>query len=160
MQFYFGEESAMREVLTKSMARNIFYGGSLFFIIIFLGLSVHSHYYIVTTSTDATALTPSVAAGKHVWEKNSCINCHTILGEGAYYAPELGNVMKRWNVQDDPAAATEMLKGWMSSMPTGTPGRRQMPHFNLTDEEFKNLTDFLIWTGKIKTQNWPPNDAG
>ena len=50
----------MREVLTKGMARNIFYGGSLFFIIIFVALSVHSHYYIVTTSTDATTLTPSV----------------------------------------------------------------------------------------------------
>ena len=43
----------MREVMTKSMARNIFYGGSLFFIIIFLGLSFHSHRYIVTTSTNA-----------------------------------------------------------------------------------------------------------
>ena len=150
----------MRDVMTKNMARNIFYGGSLFFILIFVGLSLQSHYYIVTTSTDSAGLTPSVAAGKHVWEKNSCINCHTILGEGAYYAPELGNVMKRWNVQDDPAAATEMLKGWMNSMPTGIAGRRQMPHFNLTDEEFKNLADFLLWTGKINTQNWPPNDAG
>ena len=23
-----------------------------------------------------------------------------------------------------------------------------MPHFNLTDEEFENLADFLLWTGK------------
>ena len=53
----------MREVMTKSMARNIFYGGSLFFILIFLGLSAHSHYYIVNTSTDAT-LTDSVVAGR------------------------------------------------------------------------------------------------
>ena len=28
----------MKEVMTKSMARNVFYGGSLFFIVIFLGL--------------------------------------------------------------------------------------------------------------------------
>lgn len=150
----------MSEVMTKSMARNIFYGGSLFFIVIFLGLSVQSHYYIVHTSTDAATLTPSVEAGKRVWEKHACINCHTILGEGAYFAPELGNVMKRWGVQNDPVAATEALKGWMSAMPSGTPGRRQMPHFNLTDEEFRNLADFLLWTNTIRTQNWPPNDAG
>lgn len=150
----------MRDVMTKGMARNIFYGGSLFFIVIFLGLSVHSHYYMVNTSTASVPLTPSVAAGKHVWEKHACINCHTILGEGAYYAPELGNVMKRWGVLDDPAAATEMLKGWMNSMPTGIEGRRQMPHFVLTDEEFRNLADFLLWTNRINTQNWPPNDAG
>ena len=150
----------MREVMTKSMARNIFYGGSLFFIVLFIGLSIHSHRYIVTTSTDVAALTPSVAAGKHIWEKNACINCHTILGEGAYYAPELGNVMKRWGVQDDPSGAADMLKNWMNSMPTGIEGRRQMPHFNLTDEDIRNLSDFLLWTNKIRTQNWPPNDAG
>ena len=39
----------MREVMTKSMARNIFYGGSLFFILIFVGLTVeqpplHRHH--------------------------------------------------------------------------------------------------------------------
>ncbi|TNF19591.1 MAG: cytochrome c, partial [Rhodobacteraceae bacterium] len=83
----------MREVMTKSMARNIFYGGSLFFILIFVGLSVHSHRYIVTTSTDAEGLTESVVLGKHVWEKHACVNCHSILGEGAYFAPEVGNVM-------------------------------------------------------------------
>jgi nitric oxide reductase subunit C len=42
----------MREVMTKSMARNIFYDGSLFFIVIFVGLSIHNHRYIVTTSTE------------------------------------------------------------------------------------------------------------
>ena len=66
----------MREVLTKSMARNIFYGGSLFFILIFIGLSIHSHLYVVRVSTADAPLTPSVAAGKHVWERYACINCH------------------------------------------------------------------------------------
>ncbi|SDI44171.1 c-type cytochrome [Aliiruegeria lutimaris] len=150
----------MREVMTKSMARNTFYGGSLFFILIFLGLSVHSHRYIVNQSTDANTLNESVAAGKRVWEHNACINCHTILGEGAYYAPEVGNVMTRWGVLDDPEAAFETLKGWMESMPTGIEGRRQMPNFHLTDDEIRDLTNFLIWTDKIDAQDWPPNDAG
>ena len=150
----------MREIMTKSMARNIFYGGSLFFILIFVGLAWNSHRYIVTTSTDAATLTPSVAAGKHLWEKHACINCHTILGEGAYFAPELGNVMTRWGVQDDPAGAMDSLKGWMDAMPTGIAGRRQMPQFNLTAEDYRNLAAFLLWTNKIRTQSWPPNDAG
>ncbi|MGV6876348.1 c-type cytochrome [Pseudochelatococcus sp. B33] len=150
----------MREVLTKSMARNIFYGGSLFFIAIFIGLSAQSHLYIVNTSTDRAGLTDSVAAGKHLWEKHACVNCHSILGEGAYFAPELGNVMTRWDVADDPELAFETLKGWMEAQPSGTPGRRQMPQFNLTDEEVRELADFLLWTNTIRTQNWPPNDAG
>ena len=150
----------MRDVMTKSMARNVFYGGSLFFTLIFLALSAHSYFYIVNVSTDAEALDESVAAGKLVWEHNACINCHTILGEGAYYAPEVGNVMTRWGVLDDPEAAFETLKGWMEAMPTGIEGRRQMPNFNLTDEEIRDLTNFLIWTDNIDAQDWPPNDAG
>ena len=44
---------AMAERLTKSAARNVFYGGSAFFFAIFIGLTAHSHYYMATTSTDA-----------------------------------------------------------------------------------------------------------
>ncbi len=150
----------MREVMTKSMARNIFFGGSLFFIIIFVGLTAHTHSYMVNTSTDSEGLTESVIAGKHVWEKHTCINCHSIMGEGAYFAPELMNVMARWGVEDDPEAAYETLKGWMDAMPTGIEGRRQMPNFNLTDEEYRQLADFLLWTNTIDAQGWPPNEAG
>ncbi len=149
----------MREVMTKSMARNIFYGGSLFFILIFLALSAHSHLYIVN-SENSQKLDESVVRGKHIWEKHACINCHTILGEGAYYAPEVGNVMTRWGVLDDPESAFESLKGWMEAQPTGIPGRRQMPNFNLSDEEIRDLTNFLIWTDNIDAQGWPPNEAG
>ena len=150
----------MREVMTKSMARNIFYGGSLFFIAIFVVLSVISHRYIVTESTAAAELTESVARGKRVWEVKACINCHTILGEGAYFAPEVGNVMARWGVADDPEAAFDTLKAWIESMPTGIEGRRQMPNFDLSDQEIRDLTNFFLWTNTIDTQNWPPNDAG
>ncbi len=149
----------MREVMTKSMARNIFYGGSLFFILIFLALSAHSHWYIVNSENSAK-LDESVVRGKHIWEKHACINCHSILGEGAYFAPEVGNVMTRWGVLDDPESAFESLKGWMEAQPTGIPGRRQMPNFNLSDEELRDLTNFLIWTDNIDAQDWPPNEAG
>jgi len=125
-----------------------------------VGLSVHSHRYIVTTSTNAEKLTESVALGKRVWERHACINCHTIMGEGAYFAPELANVMTRWGVADDPEGAFETLDGWMKAQPTGIEGRRQMPLFELTEEETRGLADFLIWVDEIDAQGWPPNDAG
>ncbi|KZB68969.1 cytochrome C [Thalassospira lucentensis] len=150
----------MSERLTKSAARNIFYGGTIFFLVIFVGLTLHSHNYIVNESSNQDQLTPSVVAGKHVWERNSCINCHTLLGEGAYFAPELGNVWVRYGGKDDPEGARDMLKAWMAAQPTGIEGRRQMPQFNLTDQELDELVDFLKWTSEIDTQNWPPNEAG
>ena len=150
----------MAEILTKSRARNIFYAGSLFFVVIFIVLSAQSHRYVVNVSTAGMPLTDEVVLGKHIWERNSCINCHTLHGEGAYFAPELANVMTRWGVEDDPEAAFETLKGWMEAMPTGIEGRRQMPNFGLNDEEYRALSDFLLWTDSIDAQGWPPNDAG
>ena len=150
----------MSEMLTKSAARNIFYGGSAFFFAVFVGLVAHSQNYINTVSTDTSKLTESVKRGKHVWEKNACINCHSILGEGAYFAPELGNVFIRYGGDKDPKSAAEAIKAWMKAQPTGVPGRRQMPNFNLSDQELTDLSAFLEWTSKIKTNNWPPNNAG
>lgn len=150
----------MSEILTKSRARNVFYGGSLFFIAVFVVMTVHSHRYVVATSTAGMPLTDAVKLGKEVWEKHSCINCHTLHGEGAYFAPEVGNVMTRWGVLDDPEGAYEILDAWMKAQPSGTPGRRQMPHFEITEEEMRGLADFLRWADQTDTQNWPPNDAG
>jgi nitric oxide reductase subunit C len=150
----------MREVMTKAMARNIFFGGSIFFFVIFLGLTAHSHLYIVNTSTASMPLTESVARGKRVWEVNACINCHSIHGEGAYFAPEVGNVMTRWGVIDKPDDAFQTLKGWIEAQPSRVEGRRQMPRFHLTDEEIRDLSNFLIWADKTDTKGWPPNDAG
>ncbi|CAO3454140.1 MULTISPECIES: c-type cytochrome [unclassified Azospirillum] len=150
----------MAERFTKSAARNIFYGGSLFFLVTFVALTIHSHYYIRTSSTDEATLSDSVARGKHVWEKNACINCHSILGEGAYFAPELGNVWVRYGGRDDAESARAALIAWMQSQPSGVEGRRQMPQFNLTDQELNDLVDFLEWTSRIDTQGWPPNNAG
>jgi nitric oxide reductase subunit C len=150
----------MGEGLTKAAARNIFYGGSLFFFVVFAALVAHSHYYAATTSVDVAGLNEAVARGKHVWERNACINCHSLLGEGAYFAPELGNVWVRYGGRDDPQGAREALKAWILSMPTGIEGRRQMPRFDLSDQELDDLASFFEWTSKIDTQGWPPNEAG
>lgn len=150
----------MWDALTKSAARNIFYGGSLFFLLIFVGLTMHSCNYVTAKSTDVKGLTASVANGKRIWEHNACINCHSILGEGAYYAPELGNVWVRYGGREDAKSAREALKAWMKNQPSGVPGRRQMPNFHLTDTELDDLVSFLEWTSRIDTQKWPPNKAG
>jgi nitric oxide reductase subunit C len=150
----------MSEILTKARARNVFYGGSLFFAVVFVGMVAHSHNYIVNTSTASQPLTEEVALGKAVWEENSCINCHTLHGEGAYFAPEVGNVMTRWGVADDAEGAYEILDAWIKAQPSGAEGRRQMPFFDLTEEETRGLAEFLRWADHNDLQGWPPNDAG
>ena len=136
---------------TKQMARNMFYGGSVFFALLFAAIVFHTEQRIPERS-NAQAITPAVVAGKKIWETRNCIGCHTLLGEGAYFAPELGNVYKR--------RGPDFIKAWIKAQPTGAPGRRQMPQFNLTDEQLDNLVEFLKWTNGVDTEKWPPNIEG
>lgn len=141
----------MRSTFTKSMARNIFYGGSVFFILLFLVLTFDTTRALPTRD-NRDQITPQVALGKKVWEENNCIGCHTLLGEGAYFAPELGNVYVR--------RGPEFIKTWMKMQPTGAPGRRQMPQFNLTEEELDAIVAFLKYSSEINAAKWPPNIEG
>jgi nitric oxide reductase subunit C len=148
---------AMSGSFTTSTARNIFYGGTLFFFLMFLALTYQNEKALPGRDNRAALANPAVAAGKKVWETNQCIGCHTLLGEGAYFAPELGNVYKR---RGGDAGGGEFIKAWIKSMPTKTPGRRQMPQFNLTDQQLDDLVAFLKYVGEINTANWPPNIQG
>ena len=148
----------MTERITKSMAKNIYYGGGTFAILVFAGLTFDTIKQIPERSNQAT-MTESVVHGKALWEKNNCVGCHTILGEGAYYAPELGNVFQRRGASDETTFKSYML-GWMASQPLAIPDRRKMPQFNLTEEEVNAMSDFLIWTSKVDTNEWPPTIEG
>ena len=141
----------MSRGFTSQMARNIFYGGTLFFVLLFAALIFDTEQRIPKRS-NAGELTPAVVRGKHIWETNNCIGCHTLLGEGAYFAPELGNVYKR--------RGPDFIKAWIKSQPTGAPGRRQMPNFHLSDQQLDDMVEFLKWTNGIDTEKWPPNVEG
>ena len=148
----------MSERITKSMARNIYLGGSIFAILIFAGLSFDTVQRVPELS-HSDKITESVAKGKNLWEVNNCVGCHTIMGEGAYYAPELGNVFDRRGMKDE-VAFKSYMQGWMATQPMNEPGRRKMPQFNLSEEQVNNLADFLIWTSRIDDHEWPPNIEG
>ncbi|MBB4866502.1 nitric oxide reductase subunit C [Pseudomonas nitritireducens] len=146
----------MSETFTKGMARNIYLGGGVFFFLVFLALTYHTETTF-PKRTNQSELTESVVRGKLVWEQNNCVGCHSILGEGAYFAPELGNVAIR---RGGDAAFGSFLAAWMKMQPLGVPGRRQMPQFHLSDQEVSDLAAFLLWTSKIDTNQWPPNKEG
>jgi nitric oxide reductase subunit C len=146
-----GGKKAMSETFTKSMARNIFYGGAMFFFLLFLALTFDTQGALPKRDHREN-ITDAVVRGKHLWETRDCIGCHTLLGEGAYFAPELGNVYKR--------RGPDFIKAWIKGQPTGVPGRRQMPQFNFTEQQLDDLVAFLKWTSEINTSNWPPNIEG
>ena len=145
----------MRETFTKGMARNIYYGGSVFFFLVFIGLTVDTVQSLPKTDNREN-ISEEVAAGKRLWEHNNCLGCHTLLGEGAYFAPELANVYTRYG------ESTEAIKGFIKSRPVdGIPGRRSMPQFNFSDQELEEIAQFLKYVDGIKVaRDWPPNIQG
>ena len=86
-------------MLSKKQARAFFLGGTLVTFLIFIGLTVYS----LSGDQDQTNeenLTAEVVRGKEIWETNNCMGCHTLLGEGGYYAPELTKVIDRYIAAD------------------------------------------------------------
>ncbi len=136
--------------MTKRQTRMFFVGGTLLFAAIFLGMTIDSHRQF-DTLTNADQITPAVSAGKDVWHQGNCINCHTLLGEGAYYAPDLTKITD----QRGEPYLTAFLKD-PSQFYSEKQHRRLMPNPKLSDEEIAQVIAFLGWVSKIDNQGWPP----
>jgi len=117
---------------------------------VFLGLTVDTHRQ-VRRLTNAQNITPAVTHGMDVWHKYNCINCHTLLGEGAYYAPDLTKITMHRGV--------EYLRVYLrdpSRFYDEQRHRRLMPKQNLSEDEIADVIAFLDWISKIDNQGWPP----
>jgi nitric oxide reductase subunit C len=79
--------------VNKKQARVFAIGATALSALAFIGLTLDSHRQF-DKLTNAQNITPQVTRGKDVWHENNCINCHTLFGEGAYYAPDLTKITK------------------------------------------------------------------
>ncbi len=136
--------------MTKRHTRLFFIGGTLLFFAVFVGMTIDSHRQFPALTHEEN-LTPEVIAGKHVWHRTNCINCHTLLGEGAYYAPDLTKITQ----QRGAPYLTAFLRN-PSQFYSEETNRRLMPNPNLSDQEIAEVIAFLDWVGHIDTQGWPP----
>ena len=93
-------------MLFKNQARTFFLGGTIVTFLVFIALTIFS----LSKSNDQSNLedlSESAIRGKNLWDVNNCMGCHTIRGEGAYYAPELTMVIDRLNVRYDGNGKTQ-----------------------------------------------------
>jgi len=134
-------------MLSKKQARAFFLGGTFVTFLIFIGLTIFS----LSKSNDQTNnenITASVIRGKEIWESNNCMGCHTILGEGSYYAPELTKVVDRLNIRYD-GNGEAAIKSILMSKGPWQPHGRKMVAYGMTDAEASDVVSFLKWIGKI-----------
>jgi nitric oxide reductase subunit C len=98
-----------------------------------------------------------VTLGKLTVQSKNCMNCHTLLGNGAYYAPDL---TKAWL---DPAWIDESVREQLMVQflldPVGNArtfgSGRRMSHLGLNDAEARGVVAFLKWMATIDTNGFP-----
>ena len=136
--------------MNKKQTRLFAIGSSLVAALVFIGMTIDSHRQFGKL-TNADKITPTVTRGKDVWHKNNCINCHTLFGEGAYYAPDLTKITKH--------RGEAYLTAYMrdpSKFYDETRHRRLMPKQDLSETDITDLIAFLDWVSNVDNQNWPP----
>ncbi len=116
----------------------------------FIGMTIDSHRQFGKL-TNADQITPQVKRGQEVWHENNCINCHTLFGEGAYYAPDLTKITQH--------RGEAYLQAYMrdpSKFYDETRHRRLMPKQDISDSDITSLIAFLDWVSKVDNAGWPP----
>jgi nitric oxide reductase subunit C len=134
-------------MLSKSQAKAFFLGGTGVFSAAFIALSVDSMRQVPALTHD-DQITDSVARGKHLWEANNCMGCHTLFGEGAYYAPELTLVVQR--------RGKPWINLFLDDPEKMFPGARKMVKYGFNQQQKDDLIAFLEWCGNVNLQGFPP----
>jgi len=106
------------------------------------------------TEEEAAAL---IRKGKLTIQGRNCMNCHTLLGNGAYFAPDL---TKSWLDQGWGAESVreELMRRFLQD--PGANARsfgsgRKMPNLKLTDDEIQGVIAYLKWMSSIDTNGFP-----
>lgn len=133
-------------MLTKSKARAFFLIGTGLCAISFFLLTADT-FARVPAQTHQSKLTPEAIRGKHLFDRKNCMGCHTILGEGAYYAPELTKVYERRG----PAFISAMLRDPEKMYP----GQRRMWKYDLSERDIADLVAFFEWVSKMDLNGFP-----
>ncbi len=135
-------------MLSKNQARLFFVIGTIFFTGVFFYLSYDTVVNHVDKQTNAENLTEEVIRGKELFDKNNCMGCHTIMGEGGYYAPELTKVYDR--------RGADWISIFLDDPEAMFPGERKMVKYDFTQEEKNDLIAFFKWIGEIDLNGFPP----
>jgi len=133
-------------MLSKSSAKTFFIVGTTVCAGAFIFLTIDT-ISRVPAQTHQETLTPSAIRGKNLWDENNCMGCHTLMGEGGYYAPELTKVYTR---RGEP-----FIRAMLKDPNAMYPGERKMQNYHFKEEEMTDLVAFLKWVGEMDLNGYP-----
>ena len=127
------------------LGKGLFFAGSAACLLaMFAYLTPQTLAYIQQSNhlENGRAVPAEVVRGKQVFHKFVCMDCHTILGDGTQFAPELGRIALK---RDD-----AFLKAYVRDA-AGLNPVSGMPSFKrtMTEAEASDLVAFLNFTSKV-----------
>lgn len=134
-------------MFTKSTAMKFFLLGTVLVTSLFIFLCIDT-FGTVSERTNEQNMNSSVIRGKHIWEDNNCMGCHTLFGEGAYYAPELTKVYSR--------RGEAFIKIFLKDPQAMYPGKRKMVKYNFSENELSDIIAFFKWINDVDVNGFPP----
>lgn len=103
-------------------------------------------------AVDFNGITFNAIEGKKTFEQYQCMGCHTIVGNGAYFGPDLTNAYDRMG-GSDAALSGFMLVG---VPPKGMP---PMKDRGMDPEDAARTAAFLKYASMLDTNGWPNNGS-
>lgn len=103
--------------------------------------------------------------GKLGSQAKNCMDCHTLMGNGAYYAPDLTKAWldPAWGPEGSMQAVTgkstkeEAMDEFLQHPELYPTHARMMPNLGITAQEAKGLVAFLKHLSSIDTNGFPRN---
>jgi|GEM_PF-3083141 len=99
-------------------------------------------------TVDFNQKTYNAIEGKKEFEQYQCMGCHTIVGNGAYFAPDLTTVYRRMK-ENDALLANFMMSGAPAK------GMPPMKERSMNIDDAYRITAFLKYTNMLDTNGWP-----
>ena len=137
--------------MSEKAARWIFWVGTLVSLGVLVTLTVDTNARFAAL-THADKLDAQVVAGKRAFERHNCNDCHTVLGFGSYYAPDLTRAYARLGDATTRSRLETPEVAFAASF-------RKMPQQHLSAQEVSDITAYLRWISDIENHDWPPQDS-
>jgi nitric oxide reductase subunit C len=109
------------------------------------------------TEAEAAAL---IERGKLVIQSRACMDCHTFMGNGAYYAPDLTKAWldpawEAWTAITGAQTKDDAMARFLMAPDQYATWQRKMPNLGISRQEAEATVAYLKWLSAIDTNGFP-----
>ena len=109
---------------------------------------------------DAAEANRLIDKGKLVIQSRACIDCHTFMGNGAYYAPDLTKswldpAWDAWKAITGADTKEEAMVRFLMEPEKFATWERKMPDLGISRDEAVATVAYLKWLASIDTNGFP-----